>query len=175
MQESQNQDQIKSSGLWAPFTIIGIGFILSLIFVFKTLKDYKTPKPLLIKPSSVETTKDIHNALYKSLYPLKLRGFGVTLASPKNETERTLFSYLAKSFKQSKNADKNESKNENIKFSTQSIDLSQKADIDKTDCKNTALFNLRRKIKKWDKEIYFAVCTESKNEFVLFYILKDKN
>jgi len=166
MQELQNKDQIKSNGLWVPFTIIGIGFIFSIVFVFKTLKDYKTPKPLLIKPSSVETTKDIHNALYKSLYPLKLRGFGIFLESPKNETEKTLFSYLTKTFE--------ENKNENFKFSVQGIDLSLEADIDKTDCKNTALFNLRRKIKKWDKEIYFTVCTESKNEFILFYILKSQ-
>ena len=167
MQEPQNQHQIKSNGLWVPFTIIAIGFICSIVFVFKTLKDYKTPKPLLIKPSSVENAKDIHDALYKSLYPLKLRGFGISLALPKNETEKILFSHLTKTFAQTKN--------KNFTFFAKEIDLHEEADIDKTDCKNTALFNLRRKIKKWDKEIYFAVCTKSKNEFVLFYVLNNKS
>lgn len=171
MQKSHNKKetfpQIKSSGLWIPFTLIGICFVFSTIFVFKTLKNYKSPKPLLIKPSSVENEADITAAVYKSLYPLKMRGFGVSLKEPKEGADDFEFILLP----MLRNVFEGEKK-ENFKISVQKIDLSKEADNDKIDCENTALFNMKRKIKKWDKRIYFSVCTDNVNNFILFYDLK---
>ena len=170
MQKSHNKEevssQIKSNGLWIPFTLIGICFVLSSIFVFKTLKSYKTAKPLLIKPSSVEEEADINKAIYKSLYPLKTMGFGVSLTAPKEDADDFEFILLP----MLKNTFGEQEKN--FKISVQKIDLSKKAVIDEMDCENTALFNMKRKIKKWDKHIYFSVCTKALNDFILFYDLK---
>lgn len=162
MNSSEITPKTPSDGLWIPAVIICAGFILSLIFVFKTLKDYKQPRPLLIKPSSVEQPSEIADALYKALYPLKKRGFGVQIAHlDDNPISFKVATALIKNFPPNKFQ---------FKFSAYQVLLSDEHDPNKTDCKNTALFNLKRKPeRKWKNKIYFTVCTTKKETFSLFY------
>ncbi|MGH1467969.1 MAG: hypothetical protein ACRBBP_03685 [Bdellovibrionales bacterium] len=154
-----------SQGLWIPAVIICLGFLFSMAFVLKTLKGYKQPQPLLIKPSSVQTPEEITESLYKALYPLKQRSYGVELGKLENDdVSSKVASSLSEKFPKSTYS---------FRLNTYKVLLTDKHDTNKTDCKNTALFNLKRKPeRKWKKKIYFTVCTEGTEHFSLFYLLK---
>ncbi len=154
-----------SQGLWIPAVIICLGFLFSMAFVVKTLRGYKQPQPLLIKPSSVETPEEITEALYKALYPLKQRAYGAHILELDNdEVSFKVAHSLAQRFPKKEN---------NFRFNAYKVSLYDQHDTNKTDCRNTALFNLKRKPeKKWKKAIYFTVCTEKKEAFSLFYTVK---
>ncbi len=151
--------------LWAPVLIIFLGFMLSMAFVFKTLKGYKQPRPLLIKPSSVNTPEEITEAIYKALFPLKKRSFGVKIQEIDNDKiSFKVVHSLIKKFPPSKNE---------FKFNSYKVSILEKHDIKKTDCRNTALFNLKRRPERiWKKKIYFTICKEEKKIFSLFYTAK---
>ncbi len=154
-----------SKGLWAPILIICLGFVFSMAFVVKTLKGYKQPRPLLIKPSSVDTPEEITRAIYKALFPLKKRSFGIKLEKiDNNKISFKVTQLLTKKFPPSKNE---------FKFNSYKVSILEPHDTRKTDCRNTALFNLKRKFKRtWKKKIYFTICKEEKQIFSLFYMVK---
>ena len=165
MNKSQNPSKTFSDGLWIPAVLIAVAFALSIVFMINTVKNYKKPRHLLIKPSSVETPEEISASLYKALYPLKIRNFGLeTLVLEDDELSSKVVAAMAKDFP----------RNDNIfKLSTYKVSLDEAHDNNKMDCRNTALFNLKRKPdRKWKKKIYFTVCTEETNQFSLFYTQK---
>jgi hypothetical protein len=161
MNETPENAQNTSNGLWIPFTIIFIGIVISVVFAVQTLQGYRKPRPLLIRPSSVNEATELSNSLYKALYPLKLQGFGVEYSSEGSAFGLDLGDALNQTFGQ---------KDKNIQVVLQKIDLSQNYDNNKIDCLNTALFNMLRKPdRNWVNSIYFSVCTQEKNKFIVYY------
>jgi len=166
MTNTQQKSQKKSTGLWIPFSIILVGIFVSLIFAFQTLRGYRKPRPLLIKPSSINSAGELTTSLHKALYPLKLQGYGFELDSDGSTFGDDLKNSLESKFGKSE---------KNISARIQKIDLSQSYDNSKIDCLNTALFNMLRKPeRKWKKNIYFSVCTEADKKFSIYYST-DKN
>ncbi len=155
----------ESDKLWVPALIIGVAFVFSIAFVFKTMKSYKRFQTLLINPSSVETPAEIAFAVSTALFPLKQRAYGVKIGHlDDDEIALEVASSISKKFPKSK---------KEFMFHAYKVSLNDSFDINEGDCRNTALFNLKRKPKrKWKKKIYFVVCTEIKEAFSLFYIIK---
>jgi len=161
MNETIDNAQNRPSGLWIPFSIIFIGIVISVVFALQTLQGYRKPRPLLIRPSSVNEAAELSNSLYKALYPLVLQGYGVKFVSDGSGFGAALGMSLNKTFGK---ADKN------IQIDLQKIDLSQEYDNNKIDCLNTALFNMLRKPERnWKEPVYFSVCTQELNEFTVYY------
>jgi len=159
-----NKPQSDSNGLWIPFTIIFIGIIISVVFAVQTLKGYRKPRPLLIKPSSIEDPSNLADALSKALYPLKLQNYGVITASDGSDLGEEVKHLLFESFGE---------KAKSIRLTFTKIDLRQNYDNSKTDCLNTALFNMNRKRERvWSKKFYFCVCTEKEKTFAVYYTQK---
>lgn len=153
-----------SDGLWVPAAIIFFGFAFSVVFAFKTLKGYQQPRPLLIKPSSVEKPEEIKLALQKALYPLLKSGYGISTLPKDGEVETKL---LSQELNRKSTSDKL------LKLSIKRVKLNDQHDNKSVDCKNTALFNLKRKPdRKWKNKFYFTVCTEAENSFALYYAIK---
>lgn len=150
---AQNQNK---AFLWVPFSIISIGMIAGVVFMIQSTKSYKIKKPLVIKPSSVEKIEDIAFQMHRALFPLKAQGFSFNLDT---DAPLELKSALLKNFNGSKDL---------LKLKFHKIDLSKEPDISSVDCKNTALFNMRRKKKHWKKKIFFSLCKESEKNFSLF-------
>lgn len=165
MNSAQTPPKTFSDGLWIPAVIIFVSFVLSIGFMVNSINNYKKPKPLLIKPSSVETPEEIAKALYKALYPLKMRNFGVKiLGTSKDPVIVSATLQIAKDFPKDKNT---------FEISAYKVSIKEDHDNDRMDCLNTALFNLKRKPeKKWKNKIYFTVCTEDTNRFSIFYTTK---
>jgi len=161
MNKPSSEIQNRSNGLWIPFTIITVGIIVSLVFAVQTLKGYRKPRPLLIRPSSVTEAAEVSNSLYKALYPLKLQGYGIEYSSDGSDFGSDLGTALNQTFGK---------EDKNIQIDLQKIDLSQDYDNNKIDCLNTALFNMLRKPdRNWTKPIYFSVCTQKQNKFTVYY------
>lgn len=166
MTEHDQNAQNSSNGLWIPFTIIFIGIVVSLVFAVQTLRGYRKPRPLLIRPSSVDQASELAGSVYKALYPLKIQGYGIEYKSDGSSFGSELGASLVSIFG---------SESKNIKTELYKIDLTAAYDNNKTDCLNTALFNMLRKPKRhWTRSIYFSVCTESDKSFKIYYS-RDKN
>lgn len=162
-------EQKESSLLW-PFLIIGVGIILSLSFVFFVLKTYQKPHPLLIKPSSVDSFDDISLAIYKSMFPMTRQGYTFQVSPLVNKDELEFSRSLAKYF----NPDSSEKV---ISITLQEVHL-EKQTIEKStnfNCKENNIFNLlRKKDKKWTKNIYFSVCKEKDDLLIMSYTVRNK-
>ncbi len=159
----QNQEV---SLLW-PFMIIGVGIIVSMSFVFFILKGYRRPRPLVIKPSSVESFNDVANALFKSLYPLKKQGYNFYVTPIVNEDELNFATELKKYFPPS-----DSSKNMSITLQEVNLNLSPPGPTQLKTCKENNQFILHRKRDKiWTKKIYFTVCKEKRDQLILSYSL----
>lgn len=153
------------NGLWLPFSIIALGFILSLIFVIWTLKSYKKPKPLLIKASSAASSQEIAASIYKALYPYKDKYYFAVTNPESSPLATSLMEEL--SVLQTKKSSK-----ESITITLTKINLNEAAPANQI-CKANALFELKRKMeKRWKEKIYFCICTESKTKLILYYNLK---
>jgi len=167
MKATRKQPQNESNGLWIPLSIVGVGILVSMVFAFQTLKGYRKPRPLLIKPSSVNSAKELSMALYKAVYPLKLQGYGVKFVSSGLAFENQLKTSFKSVFP---------STEKNILITAEEINLSQDYNNSKIDCLNTALFNMLRKPeRKWKKKIYFSVCTEAEKTFKIFYTIANQS
>lgn len=165
MNSPQTPSKQPSDKLWIPVLIIGVSFVFSMIFVFKTMRSYQKFQTLLINPSSVETPIEITEAISMALFPLKKQSYGVKINFlADDEISFKVAESLSKAFPKSQ---------KEFKFDAYKVSLKDTHDINKGDCRNTALFNLKRKPeRKWTKKIYFVVCTEKKEAYSLFYITR---
>lgn len=159
----------ETSLLW-PFLIIGIGIILSMTFVFFILRGYKKPRPLVIKPSSVESFDAVAEALYKAMYPLTKQGYSFKVSPKVNENEVKLSEGLKKYFPEF-NSEKI------IAITLEEVDLESEPPPPSQlyTCRENNLFNLyRKKEKKWNKHIYFSICKEGRDNLIMSYALSIK-
>jgi len=167
-QAYQHMTEQKEASLLWPFLIIGVGIIVTLSFVFIVLKGYKKPHPLLIKPSSVDSFDGVSKALYKAMYPMVRQGYDFKV-NPKVNTDEINFSNsLLKYFS-------DQSLNKVISITLLEINLdSPPQSASKTfNCRENNYFNLyRKKEKKWKKNIYFSVCKEREDLYIMSFSKK---
>ena len=157
----------ETSLLW-PFLIIGLGIIISMSFVLIILKSHKKPRPLVIKPSSVESFEDVALALYKAMYPLTKQGYNFQVTPKISETEKQLAKEINKYFPKIDSE-------KTVSINLVEVDLSSKASSPSQlfTCHENNFFNLyRKKEKKWKKNIYFSICKERENTLILSFSQK---
>lgn len=154
--------QNQSNHLWVPFFIVSVGFLASMIFVIWTLTNYQKPAPLLIKPSSLDSTQEISESLAKALFPYR-KVYSLEVSGENND-------FLYQDLKQKLESQFLKENQQSLSLQVKHISLKQKAQPQKLDCLNTALFNLnRKKERKWKNKIYFCVCVQKKDDLILYY------
>jgi len=160
----------KDSSLVWLFLIIGVGILVSMSFVFFILKGYKKRRPLVIKPSSVESFVDVSEALYKAFYPLTKQGYSFVV-SPSVNKDELLFSESLKQF--FPEVESKPKKTITITLDKVNLDLEPPPPTQLYTCNENNRFILHRKMeKKWNKKIYFAICRENDGLLILSYAKK---
>ena len=147
------------------FLVIGVGILVSMSFVFMILKGYKKRRPLVIKPSSVESFDEVAEALYKAFYPLTKQGYSFVVSPLANDTEIEFSNALKQFFPKTEAKPK---KIMTITLEKVNLDLKPPAPTQLYTCNENNRFILHRKKEKaWNKNIYFSICREDDGLLIL--------